>query len=197
MIAIVATGLFTVPSSPFRHVGNCSVMAVLVYVRTSERMRKLRKRCHTLVCFSLSFLAVLFLSFSRISSFFSHRTSSSCLSFLQLNTNNYDLPLRIIQTFCLHLSRSSPLRKTRKSLPPHRIFSTHHNLMHPSPTPIPPPQGHHQAQAVVDPTPVNAPRHPPLAALLLPPKSTVSPGRPSPRRLSWDFVALGGLLEAV
>ena len=33
-------------------------------------------------------------------------------SFLQLNTINYDLHLRIIQTLCLHLSHSTPLRKT-------------------------------------------------------------------------------------
>ena len=36
----------------------------------------------------------------------------SSLSFLQLNTINHDLHLRIIQTLCLHLSRSTPLRKT-------------------------------------------------------------------------------------
>jgi len=39
-------------------------------------------------------------------------TSSSSLSFLQRITINSDLHLRIIQTLCLHLSRSTPLRKT-------------------------------------------------------------------------------------
>jgi len=62
----------------------------------------------TPLSFSLPFLPVPSLS----SSFFFHFTSSSCLSFLQLNRNNYDLHLRITQTFCLHLSRSSPLLKT-------------------------------------------------------------------------------------
>ena len=33
-------------------------------------------------------------------------------SFLQLNTINHDLHLRIIQVLCLHFSRSTPLRKT-------------------------------------------------------------------------------------
>ena len=33
-------------------------------------------------------------------------------SFLQLNTVNYDLDLRITQTLCLHSSRSAQLRKT-------------------------------------------------------------------------------------
>ena len=37
---------------------------------------------------------------------------SSSLSILQLNTINYDLHLRIIQTLCLHLSNSTPLNKT-------------------------------------------------------------------------------------
>ena len=41
-----------------------------------------------------------------------HFTSSSRLSFPQLNTINYDPHLRIIRTFCLRLSRSTPLRKT-------------------------------------------------------------------------------------
>ena len=57
---------------------------------------------------SLCLLPVLSLS----SSFSHHFTSSSSLSFLQLNTINYDLHLCIIHTFYLHLSRSTPLRKT-------------------------------------------------------------------------------------
>ena len=56
------------------------------------------------LCFSLSPVLSLLFSF--------HFTSSSSLSFLQLNTINYDLHLRIIQTLRLHLSRATPLRKT-------------------------------------------------------------------------------------
>ena len=40
-----------------------------------------------------------------------HLTSSSSLSFLQLNTINYDPHPRKIQKLCLYLSRSTPLRK--------------------------------------------------------------------------------------
>ena len=58
------------------------------------------------------FLFVSFLFLSLSSSFLFPFTSSSSLAFLQLNTINYDLHLRIIQTLCLHLSRSTPLRKT-------------------------------------------------------------------------------------
>ena len=39
-------------------------------------------------------------------------TFSSSFSFLQLNTVNYGLHLGIIQTLCLHFSRSTSLRKT-------------------------------------------------------------------------------------
>ena len=56
---------------------------------------------------SLCFLSALFLS----SFLFPLFTSSSSLSFLRLNIINYDLHLRIIQTLCLHFSRSTPLRK--------------------------------------------------------------------------------------
>ena len=69
--------------------------------------RKLRKRCHTPVCFSLfpfSSFSLVFLSLNL--------TSSSFLSFLQLNTIKYDLSLHIIQIVCLHFSRSTPLGKT-------------------------------------------------------------------------------------
>ena len=64
---------------------------------------------HESVFTSLSFFPPSPFSFSL--SFF-HVTSPSSLSFLQLNTINYDLHLRIIQTLCLRSSCSTPLRKT-------------------------------------------------------------------------------------
>ena len=78
------------------------------YVHTRERPRKLGKRCHTPVSFSLfpfCFFSLVFLSLSTL-------LLPQVFPFLQLNTNNSDLSLRIIQTLCLHLSRSTPLRKT-------------------------------------------------------------------------------------
>ena len=66
----------------------------------------LRKRCHT-PCFFL--LVSLLFVLSRLLFSLSF-TSSSSLSFLQLNTLNYDHC--IIQTLSLHFNRSTPLRKT-------------------------------------------------------------------------------------
>src|ERR1700761_7281171 len=59
--------------------------------------------CSVSPCFLLVFLFRLFSPYL---------TSSSSLSFLQLNTINYGLHLGIIQTLCLPFSRFTPLRKT-------------------------------------------------------------------------------------
>ena len=82
-------------------------------VRTRERTRKLRKRCHTPACFSLFPFCFLSLVLSP-SSFLSLLALllPQVLPFVQLNTIN-DLNLRSIQTLCLHLSYSTPLRKTQ------------------------------------------------------------------------------------
>ena len=80
-------------------------MAALIRVHTSQKdaqaMKMFSPSC-------LSFLPLLSLSAS-----FFHFTSSSSFPFHQLITvNYYDLYLLIIQTLCLHLSRSTRLRKT-------------------------------------------------------------------------------------
>ena len=80
-------------------------------VRTGERTRKLRKRCHTPASFSLfSFLFLL----SRLPFLFFPSTLllPYVFPFLQFDTIN-DLHLRSIQTLCLHLSYSTPLRETQ------------------------------------------------------------------------------------
>ena len=82
-------------------------------VPTRERTRKLRKRCHTPACFSLFPFCFLSLVFSP-SSFLSLLALllPQLFPFAQLNTIN-ELNLRSIQTLCLHLSYSTPLRKTQ------------------------------------------------------------------------------------
>ena len=65
------------------------------------------------IVFTLLSVSLCFLPVPSHSSFLSHHfTSSSSLSFLQLNTINYGLYLCTIHTLYLHLSRSTPLRKT-------------------------------------------------------------------------------------
>jgi len=59
-----------------------------------------------------SFHILVFLSFLSFLSLLSSLTQlSSSLSFHQLFTKNHGLHLHLIQTLCLHLSRSTPLRK--------------------------------------------------------------------------------------
>ena len=82
-------------------------------VRTGERTRKLRERCHTPACFSLFPFCFLSLVFSP--SFFLHLLAlllPQVFPFVQLNTID-DLNLHSIQTLCLHLSYSPPLRKAQ------------------------------------------------------------------------------------
>ena len=79
-------------------------VAALVPLRTSQMTRYLWKCFYTPVF--LSFLSVLFQTPSFTSPL------SSNLSFHQPFTFNYGLHLHLIKTFCLHLSRSTPLRKT-------------------------------------------------------------------------------------
>ena len=78
--------------------------AALAHVRTTQGTRKLGKCFHTPVY--LCFLTFLSQALSLTSLLFlSH-------SFHQLITTNYDLHLLIVQTLCLHSSRSTRLRKT-------------------------------------------------------------------------------------
>ena len=77
------------------------------YVHTRERTRKLRKRCHTPACFSLFpfyFLSLVFLSLPTL-------LFLQVFPFLQLNTINSGLSLRIIQKHCVSTS-AVRLRKT-------------------------------------------------------------------------------------
>ena len=79
----------------------------MVYVRTSEGTCKLRKCCHTPLCFSLfpfCFFSLIFFSLSA-------SLLPQVFPLLQLNAIN-DLHLRLIQTLFLHLSHSTPLHKT-------------------------------------------------------------------------------------
>ena len=82
-------------------------------VRTGERTRKLRKRCHTPARFSLFPFCFLSLIFSP-SSFLSLLAIllPQVFPFVQLNTINA-LNLHSIQTLYLHLSYSTPLRRTQ------------------------------------------------------------------------------------
>ena len=80
--------------------------AALVRLRTSQCRESYTNCFHTHV--SLCFLSVF--RFRLLLSFY--LTFSSSFSFLQLNTINCGLHLRIMQTLCLHFSRPTPLRKT-------------------------------------------------------------------------------------
>ena len=63
--------------------------------------------------FTPMFVSLCFLSVFRFRLLLSfYLTFSSSFSFLQHNTINYGLHLRMMQTFCLHFSRPTPLRKT-------------------------------------------------------------------------------------
>ena len=102
------------------YAGNCRFMAALdagcagcapttrphFYAYTLVNDAQAMKIVSAPLSVSLCILSVLFLSSS-----FSF-TSSSSLSFLQFNIINHDLHLSLIQTLCLHLSYSTPLRKT-------------------------------------------------------------------------------------
>ena len=99
---------------PYYSVGNLSVMAALG--AGGARTTRPHRYAQALDKGHGSYEKNITPLFSSLLIFLSHTFSSSTplslsLSLHQLNTMNYDFHLRIIEVLCLHLSRSTPLRK--------------------------------------------------------------------------------------
>lgn len=96
-------------------------LAILVYIRSSERTRKLRKRCSTAVCLFLfpfcsfhpfSFLSLLYFFLKSFFHLTQHRQSAIQIRHLGSPMCSVRTWQGRVQSLCLHFSHTTPLRKS-------------------------------------------------------------------------------------